>query len=116
MIRKLLVAISMPLLIIFTINLSLAYDTPVHSLINEKTVIPYTVNGIEVWPSQLNSVLKSQLGITKGIDTLIGNDGVIRSIREWIAFGGEAEDYGKKGPKNYISSRAYNHFHNPLSQ
>ena len=41
-----------------------------------------------------------------------------KTIKEWIKFAGEAEDFGLKGGDgstyDLVSTRAYNHFHNPL--
>lgn len=36
-----------------------------------------------------------------------------KTIKEWIAFGGEAEDFGRYGEDDKASTSAYNHFHDP---
>jgi len=88
-----------------------AYHGDVHMKIDEYAVMP----GI----SQLDSALKDQLGIANGIDTILeGKDTngnrVKKMIKKWIAFGGEAEDYGWFGKRDYQSTRGFNHFHDPL--
>jgi len=106
MIRKPLIAISLLVVILFAFEPSWAYDKNVHSIINEK---------IAKEASQIDSVLKTQLGISDGILSLIANNGERKEIWSWIAYGGEAEDFGKKGEKDIVSTRAYNHFHDPLA-
>jgi hypothetical protein len=90
-----------------TCHLSWGYDGNVHSNINEKAV-SY---------SQLNSVLRNQLGIENGIDEVIEKGKVKISILKWIAFGGKTEDYGKfgyGGLLDMLSTRAYSYFLDPL--
>jgi len=113
MIRKLTVIISLFLAI--TYNSLWAYDGEVHKKIDEYAAKP----GV----SELDSVLKAQLGMDEGIDTeLKGKDAngkeITQEIWKWIAYGGAAEDYGKgkRGDKwyNVLCTRGYNHFHDPL--
>jgi hypothetical protein len=68
--------------------------------------------------SQLDSILKDHLGMTDGINTkltkIIADGTTVQFIWQWIAFGSAAEDYGKKGADDYKTTRAFNHFHDPL--
>jgi hypothetical protein len=77
----------------------------VHSIINEKVVKE---------ASQLDLVLKTQLGISEGRDTEVEKDGEKKQIWQWIAYGGEAEDFGYYFEKDVLGTRAFNHFHDPL--
>jgi len=109
--RKKLIFFLVLLIGVAAYNLLCAYDGVVHMKIDEYAAKP------EV--SQLDSVLKNQLGIELGIETkLEGNDAegkeINQKIWEWLAYGGEAEDYGFKGRNDYPSTRAFNHFHDPL--
>jgi hypothetical protein len=83
----------------------LAYHGSVHQKINENAVIE---------ASQLDLILKSQLGLDEGIETKLIKQGDIETILQWISYGGEAEDYGYVFKKDPVTSRAYNHFHDPL--
>jgi hypothetical protein len=107
MVRKLLIVISTIVLIISIFKSSWAYDGTVHSIINEN---------VAKEASQLDSVLKTQLGISEGRNTEIKKDNEKKQIWEWIAYGGKAEDYGMKLGEWDIPtrSRAFNHFHDPL--
>lgn len=91
---------------ISALNTSWAYDGEVHSKINESAVIF----------SQLDFVLKNQLTISSGTDYLIETNGQTKKIWQWLSYGGEAEDYGKNGEHDYRSTRAFNHFHDPLNE
>jgi len=95
-------------LILFTILLQChflwAYDGEVH----------YTINESAVQSSQLESVLKVQLGVAEGRKTELTKDKETKQIIEWIAYGGEAEDFGWLGKYDIPRSRAFNHFHDPL--
>ena len=94
-------------LITLSSSLSNAYDGEVHKIINEKAAEQTQI---------LRNVLINQLGMQPDpnkpdiLDKIIGT----RSIKEWIAFGGDAEDYGWLGKYDVLRSRAFNHFHDPL--
>jgi hypothetical protein len=105
--RKFLIAISLLVAILFAFEPSWAYDKDVHSTINEK---------VAKEASQIDSVLKTQLGISDGIQSIIANNGEKKEIWRWIAYGGKAEDFGKNGENDVWSTRAYNHFHDPLEE
>jgi hypothetical protein len=101
------------LILLFTItgsNLLFSYDGTVHSKINENAINP--VN------SKIDDFLKNQLGVPKGIENKLSKGSVSKTIKEWIKFAGKAEDFGKGNGDNslydLVSTRAYNHFHNPL--
>jgi len=86
-----------------------AYEGDVHYKINENATSA----------SKLNLMLQEQLGLYNGQESnLKGKNAegveVTQKIWEWISYGGEAKDYGIFGKHDKISSRAYNHFHNPL--
>jgi len=88
-----------------------AYHGDVHMKIDE-----YAVKS-EV--SQLDPVLKGELGFADGIETILaGKDAngnrVKKMIKKWIAYGGEAEDYGWPFNANWLTTRGFNHFHDPL--
>ncbi len=82
-------------------------------------VVHYRISDNASTASQLDLVLEKQIGFVDGIESNIkridseGNE-KIQKIWQWIAFGGEAEDYGKKGKNDHLTTRAYNHFHDPL--
>ena len=92
------------LIVLIQVKLSFAYDGPVHYKLNEEAVSV----------SQLDSYLKNQLGLSDGTNTSIVKNNEEKTLLDWIAFGGEAEDYGINGENDFKSTRAYNHFHNPL--
>ena len=104
--------ISILMLIFFAVNFTSlwAYDETVHREMGR--------NAADRNNSILDEVLQSQLGIIEGITTEIKKGNETKTIREWIAFGGEAEDYGNKGEKGekkfIASTRGYNHYHDPL--
>jgi len=100
--KKLAVTISIIIAIVTTFQLSWAYDGSVHKKINESAVEA----------SQLESVLKNQLGIENGTDAIFKKGRETKSVLKWIAYGGEAEDYGWFGKYDYPSTRGFNHFHN----
>jgi hypothetical protein len=85
-----------------------AYDGPVHREITRRATND----------SQLDSILKDQLGMTDGINAklikIIADGTTVEFIWQWIAFGSAAEDYGKKGRDDFWTTRAFNHFHDPL--
>jgi len=97
-------------LILFAIlaqfHLVWAYDGEVHYKINESAV----------QSSQLDSILEVQLGIAEESKTELTKDKKTKQIIDWIAYGGEAEDFGKSNIPLYkdVTTRAYNHFHDPL--
>ena len=89
-------------------NLLWAYDDEVHRKINEETVKA----------SQLDLILKDNLGMDNGVDTvlakLIVNGNPIETVLQWVSYGGEAEDFGMPWDIKPLSTRAFNHFHDPL--
>lgn len=89
-------------------NLLWAYDGEVHKKINEEAT----------FASNLDSILKNHLGMNSGIYTklkkIILDGKPVELVWEWLSYGGEVEDYGKKGTKDDLSTRSYNHFHDPL--
>lgn len=87
-------------------NSLFAYDETVHRKICESAADPRN--------SLLNEVLTNRLGFTEGINTELAKEAKSRTIREWLAFGGEAEDYGYLWKSDPATSRAFNHFHDPL--
>ena len=104
--RKCLIIISIALAVIYFSHPSLAYHGPVHSEINSRAVRE---------ASNLDIVLRMQLGISLGIDHEILNDGESKEIWQWIAYGGVAADFGWWGERKYpLHTRAFNHFHDPL--
>ena len=107
MIKKIFLLFSF--LIAMNYTILWAYDGDVHYKINENATSA----------SKLNLILQEQLGLSNGQESnLKGKNAegveVTQKIWEWISYGGKAEDYGKKGEDDFISTRAYNHFHNPL--
>ncbi len=87
-----------------TPNWAWGYDGSVHSKLNEEAV---------EFSQNLESLLNG-FGYPLGIDAVISNYGERKTAQEWIAYGGEAEDYGWLGKKDYPRTRAFNHFHDPL--
>jgi hypothetical protein len=83
-----------------------AYDGKVHIEIDEKATVA----------SQLDAVMKNQLGMNEGINSIFKKGEVSKDVKKWIAYGGEAEDFGISSIPLYkdVTSRAYNHFHDPL--
>lgn len=91
-----------------------AYDGPVHMVLNRNAV----------YSSHIQNTLIKQLGMHEGLITKLDGfdecflDDIkkdkVDEIWEWIAFGGKAEDYGFNGEGDFKSTRAYNHFHNPI--
>jgi hypothetical protein len=92
-------------IILFAVSL-LAYDGGVHSKINEESINF----------SQLDVVLKSNLNISDGKEVPLTKGKKTQQAWKWIAYGGEAEDFGKSNMLflRDSQSRAYNHFHDPL--
>src|SRR5688500_17065430 len=68
------------------------YDLPTHQVITDRAV---TV-------SLLQSYLRQELGLVRGVDELI----LGRSVNDWITLGARAEDIP--------ATRVRHHFHNPL--
>ena len=65
----------------------------------------------------MHQVLKEQIGIIEGIDAELKKGNESKTIKEWIAYGGEAEDYGLPPFKwDKTSTRAFNHYHDPLEE
>jgi hypothetical protein len=85
-------------------NQTLAYEGEVHFKICEAAADA----------SRLAFFLRNHLGMEEGIDTKIRSGNLLKPVWEWIAFGGEAEDFGYLGKHNPTTTRAYNHFHDPL--
>jgi hypothetical protein len=87
----------------------LAYGTAVHEKICEKSITLST----------LDAKLKLY-GYNNGIDAIINlktdNGDVIdkKDAKKWITGGGVTEDEGKGGQEDYLTTRAFNHFHDPL--
>jgi len=81
-----------------------AYDGSVHYKINKEAVLS----------SQLESILKINLNINAGSKEELTKGKDAKQIIDWIAFGGEAEDFGWYGKYDIPRSRAFNHFHDPL--
>jgi len=110
MLNRLQVFLVITLLCFLSGNLqkATAYDGSVHMEINRHAAEQ----------SNLNDYLEKQLCFSKGIEEIINGD----EVKEWIAFGGAAEDYGigplwlGVGDKwyNIPCTRGYNHFHDPL--
>lgn len=88
---------------LFVDNL-LAYDGSVHSKINEESVNF----------SQLDSVLKGHLGISNGKEIPLTKGKKTQQAWKWLAYGGEAEDFGWLRKYHISTTRAFNHFHDPL--
>ena len=101
---KLIVAVIYLFSIFYLTNVLLAYDGDVHSKINEKSV-DY---------SHLDSFLKNNLGISSGKEALLTKGKKTEEAWKWIAYGGEAEDFGWLGKYHITTTRAFNHFHDPL--
>ena len=108
--KKIIFLIMSTAMIACSFSLSHAYDGSVHSAINEKASEQTQI---------LKEVLQQQLGLEPDpdepdiLDKFIGP----RTIKEWIAYGGEAEDFGHPDiPWKWdpTSTRAFNHFHDPL--
>ena len=108
MMKNLIVIISILVNIIFADSLLWAYDGEVH----------FKINKAAVESSNLDSVLKNHLDIEQESEAKFKKGNLTKPIWEWIAYGGEAEDFGKwwGGDKwyNIPSTRGYNHFHDPL--
>jgi hypothetical protein len=102
MIKKLIILLSFTITI--QTSIIFGYDGSVHYKLNEQAVLA----------SQLDFVLKNRLGIFEGIETELMKNNEKKELWDWIAFGGDAEDYGKKGKGDFWSTRAHNHFHDPL--
>lgn len=102
MVKK--VTFLIPFTILVQCHLLWAYDGDVHYKINESAV----------QFSQLDSVLKVQLGVAEGKNTELTKAEETKQIIAWIAYGGEAEDFGWYGKYDIPRSRAFNHFHDPL--
>lgn len=81
-----------------------AYDGKVHGKITAAVTLS----------SELHSALKHQVGLEYGAFTFLEKNGIRRSVFDWISYGAEAEDYGIHGEGDVLSTRAFNHFHDPL--
>ena len=104
MIKKSAVIISIITAIVSVCNLSWAYHGSVH----------YKINEAAVESSQLDLVLKNQLGIEEGTDAELKKGNKTKPLWKWIADGGKTEDYGIFGEYDFLTTRAFNHFHDPL--
>ena len=96
-----MISIAICLVSIFlTVDVLLAYDGSVHSKINEESV-NY---------SQLDSLLKSRLGILNGKEAPLTKSNITQQVWKWIAYGGEAEDFGWLGkydiPRTRVAGRS----------
>lgn len=100
--NKLAIILTFIISLLLVSNPSRAYDPKVHNRICETAVNS----------SGLDSVLKA-VGIEEGIGAQITKDNNTQEVWKWIAYGGEREDDGKKGPNDFKRTRAFNHFHDP---
>lgn len=83
-----------------------ALETDTHKAIN-KYIAENTLNGFS-----LDSYLKKQLGITKGIEEEFKSTET-KKAWDWVQFGGEFED---APPWTLPYLRSKNHFHNPINE
>lgn len=88
-----------------TSNWVWGYDGEVHSRLNKEAVD---------FSQTLDLLLKDDFGYPLGINAVISKNGKEKTIKEWLAYGGEAEDFGWYGKYDFSRSRAFNHFHDPL--
>ena len=77
-----------------------AYEETVHIALNRRATEE----------SNLNTFLSKVLRLSHGIRELLEEQEIVW----WIEYGGETEDYGKKGKNDILSTRGFNHFHDPL--
>lgn len=90
-------------------TMSFAYEINVHS----------PLCNAAIGHSQLNKVLNN-VGYNEGTEYYLKQtdiDGnIIKSqpIKTWISDGGKTEDSGKSGQDDFLTTRAFNHFHDPL--
>jgi hypothetical protein len=82
-----------------------SYDKKLHFKINEKSVIS----------SNLSIILKNKLGIEGGIEKILSINNKTQTAIGWISYGGEAEDLGRMNSDIDPTTRAFNHFHDPLN-
>lgn len=94
------------LLVVIICQSTFSYEGSVHRKLNEAAS--------NIYNSTLNDYIKSELGLAKGIEHTLKEGNSEWSILEWISYGGEAEDYGILGKNDFFTTRAYNHFHDPL--
>jgi hypothetical protein len=88
------------LLVVFLEGTSLALNTPTHQLINEQAA----------QISQVDRVLKEQLGLPDGIASRFKENRAL----QWIGLGGRLEDATTWARFITVRSRFYNHFLDPL--
>ena len=89
---------------LYACTLIWAYDGSVHSRLNDEAR-RY---------SKLDLFLKNQLNIQYGVDATFKKGRKTKSVIKWLAYGGEAEDFGWLGKYHITTTRAFNHFHDPL--
>jgi hypothetical protein len=104
MARRILLIVSIIATIIFFSNFLWAYNGDVHIQLNESAANF----------SQLNTTLITNLNMPNGVETELKKGRKAISIRKWLSYGGEAEDFGQFGKIDLPRTRASNHFHDPL--
>lgn len=72
------------------------------------------INGQAAKRSTLDGVLKEQLGMSAGVDTILRGRNEINSVLRWIELGGRREDDSTYLEYLIGKSRSYRHFHDPL--
>jgi hypothetical protein len=82
-----------------------AYDGDVHYRLNIEA------SGLS---QGLNSILIDDFDYPLGIDHELQTGNKTYTVKEWLAYGGKAEDFGRFGNFSKLSTRAFNHFHDPL--
>jgi hypothetical protein len=86
-----------------------ALEKKTHQTINE-TISKSTITGFS-----LNDYLKIQLGFNKGVEETLPKDSDKKTVFEWLAEGGKAEDEPDGLLRAIVNKgRSNNHFHNPL--
>jgi len=106
---RVLTSFSLFAFVILKGSLALGYNESTHELINAEAATRSPV---------LDTVLKEQLGIEKGIGQLLV--GIVEGrtetwrIVDWIRRGGRLEDSGKEGEAISGRARYFRHFHDPL--
>jgi hypothetical protein len=96
------------------ISLIISVSAPNSVIWAYKEEVHFKINEIAVDSSQLQPILKENLGFKDGVDTELKTNKIKKQIKQWIAYGGEEEDSGKPGLIKPLSTRAFNHFHDPL--
>ena len=105
--RSLNIIIVIVIALIYFNSFAIAYDKEVHKKLNQEIANQSNIRNL-----LYNIGIKNDPNKPDILDNIIGN----KTIKGWLSFGGEAEDYGywpKDSPDN---TRAFNHFHNPLKE